>query len=142
MKFWIKAGNLKVIFEHTACPLSLTFVKWILLGSTTDFDINANRTLVVKNLIKTTTQFVSQNIKTSRHSHYHIETSSNTLYSKTETPLNVGLGLYIYHIRSKKLINFLSDLNVGVNYHKITNITVFAKRIENNGVFIPSTINK
>ena len=40
-------------------PLLLTFMKWILLGPTTDFDINANRTLVVENLIKTTIQFVS-----------------------------------------------------------------------------------
>ena len=122
-------------------------MKWILLGPTTDFDINANSTLVVENLIKTTTQFASQNIKTSRQSQYHIETSSKTLYSKIETPLNVGLGLYVYHItRSKNC--FLSDLNVGVKYHKITNIkksivdAVLAKRTENNGVFIPSTINK
>ena len=57
--------------------------------------------------------------------------------------------MYVYHItRSKKLINFLSELNVGVNYHKIANINksivdvVLAKRTENNGVFIPSTINK
>ena len=130
-------------------PLLLTFMKWILLDPTTDFDINVNRTLVVENLIKTTTQFVSQNIKTSIQSQYHIETSSRTLYSKIETPLSAGLGLHIYHItRSKKLINFLSDPNVGVNYHKITNIkksivdAVLAKCTENNGVFVPSTINK
>ena len=42
----------------------------------------------------------------------------------------------------------MSDLNVGVNYYKITNIkksivdAVLAKRTENNGNFIPSTINK
>ena len=130
-------------------PLLLTFMKWILPGPITDFVINANRTLVVENLIKTTTQFVSKNIKISRQSQYHIETSSKTLYSEIETPLNVGLGLYVYHItRSKKLINFLLDLNVGVNYHKITNIkksivdAALAKLTENNGVFIPSTINK
>ena len=40
-------------------PLLLTFMKCILLSPTTDFDINANRTLVVENLIKTTIQFVS-----------------------------------------------------------------------------------
>ena len=33
-------------------------MKWILLDPTTDFNINANRTLVVWNLIKMTTQFV------------------------------------------------------------------------------------
>ena len=64
------------------------------------------------------------------------------LYSKIETPLNVGLGLYVYHItRSKKLINVLSDLNVGINYHKIINIkksivdVVLAKRTENSRSF-------
>ena len=61
-------------------PLLLTFMKRILLGPTTNFNIDANRRLVVENLIKTTTLFVSQNIKTSRQSLYHIETSSNTLY--------------------------------------------------------------
>ena len=143
---WQFEGNFST---YRMSPLLLTFMKWLLLGLPTDFNINANRTLAVQNLIKTTTQFVSQNIETSRQSQYHIDTSRKTLYSKIETPLNVGLGLYVYHItRSKKLINFLSDINVGVNYHKITNIkksivdAVHAKRTENNGVFIPLTIDK
>ena len=90
-------------------------MKWILLGPTTDFNINASRALVVEHRIKATTQFVSQNIKTSRESQYYIETSSKTLYSKIEIPLNVELGSYVYQItRSKKFINFLTDLNVGV----------------------------
>ena len=43
--------------------------------------------------------------------------------SKIETPLNIGIGLYAFHTtRSKKLINFLSDLNVSANYNKIINI--------------------
>ena len=96
-------------------PLLITFMKWILLSPTTDLNINASRVLVVEHRIKATTQFVSQNIKTSRESQYYIETSSKTLYSKIETPLNVELGSYVYHItRSKKFINFLTDLNVGV----------------------------
>ena len=138
--------------DFSTYPMSallLTFMKWILLGPTTNFDINANKTLVVENLIKTTTQFVSQNVKAVKQSQYYIETSSKTLYSKIETPLNVGLGLYVYHIRrSKKLTNFLLDLYVGVNYHKIVDIkksfvdAVLAKNTENNGVFITSTINK
>ena len=46
------------------------------------------------------------------------------------------------------MISFLSDLNVGANYHKLTNIkksivhAVVAKRTESNGVFIPSAISK
>ena len=138
--------------DFSTYPMSallLTFMKWILLGPTTNFDINANKTLIFENLIKTITQFVSQNVKACKQSQYHIETSSKTLYSKIETPLNVGLGLYVYHIRrNKKLTNFLLDLYVGANYHKIVDIkksfvdAVLAKNTENNGVFITSTINK
>ena len=40
-----------------------------------------------------------------------------------ETPLNIGRGLYFYHVsQSKKLINFLADLNLSVNYQKIVNV--------------------
>ena len=84
-------------FNIPHVPLLVTFMKWILLGAATAFDINDNRTLVVENLIKTTTQFVSQNIKISRQSQYHVETCSETLHSKIETALNVGLGLYVCH---------------------------------------------
>ena len=37
--------------------------------------------------------------------------------------LNIGLGLYFYHISpSKKLKNFLAELKLGVNYQKIINV--------------------
>ena len=40
-----------------------------------------------------------------------------------ETPLNVGLGLYIHQkTRSKELIDVLSDLNISINYDKALNI--------------------
>ena len=60
-------------------------MKWILLGPTTDFNINANRTLPVERQIKSTAEFVSQNIKTSRQIQYHIEISGKALYSKIRT---------------------------------------------------------
>ena len=60
-------------------------MKWILLGPTTDFNINANRTLPVESQIKSTAEFVSQNIKTSRQIQYHIEISGKALYSKIRT---------------------------------------------------------
>ena len=34
-------------------PILLTFMMWNLLGITTEFNINTNRTLVVENLMKT-----------------------------------------------------------------------------------------
>ena len=53
-----------------------------------------------------------------------------------------------YAYRSKKLVNFISDLNLGANYQKIVNIkkeivqAVLEKKKENNGVFIPSTLKE
>ena len=58
-----------------------------------------------------------------------------------ETPLNVGVGLYIYHAtHSKKLVNFLSDLNINTNYKKVINVkkdvaqSVLKHKEEDNGV--------
>ena len=54
---------------------------------------------------------------------YQQPNPDSLFYSRLETPLNIRLGLYFYHVsRSKKLINFLADLNLGVNYQKIVNV--------------------
>ena len=104
--------------------LLLTCLKWILLGphkqDSTDL---AKRTADIEVLTKTTSQFKSQNIKTTRQTNYHLQTIGSTMTSKIETPLNIGIGLYAFHTtRSKKLINFLSDLNVSANYNKVNSI--------------------
>ena len=79
--------------KYRMSPLLLTFMEWILLGPSTDFDINTNRTLVVENLIKTPTQFVSQNIKS---------------LVKVSITLKLTARPYIQRFtRSKELINFL-----------------------------------
>ena len=121
-------------------------MKWVILGPYTESN-DSQRSGDVKNLLNSTTQYVSQNIKTTRQRKYHIEKGGGSLYSKIETPLNVGLGLYFYHVtRSKKLINFLSDLNIGINYQRATSIkkgiaqAVLAKRAQDNNVFIPSVL--
>ena len=66
-----------------------------------------------------------------------------------ETPLNVGVGLYIYHAtRSKKHVNFLSDLNISTNYKKVTNIkkdvaqALLKQKEEDNSVIIPSNLKR
>ena len=67
-----------------------------------------------------------------------------------ETPLNIGVGLYIYHATcSKNLVNFLSDLNISTNYKIVINIkkdvaqaVLKQKEEEDNGVFIPSNLKR
>ena len=86
-------------------------------------------------------------MKSNRQTQYHHHNPESSLFSKVETLLNIGLGLYTYYVsRSKKLVNFISDLNLGADYQKIVNIkkgivqAVLEKKKENNGVFIPSTL--
>ena len=79
-----------------------------------------------------------------------------TIYNKTakttpsniETPLNIGSGIAFCHAtRSKKLVNFLSDLNVSASYQKVIGIkkniaqSVLKRRAENDNVFIPLNIS-
>ena len=111
--------------------------------------LDAGRTKQVKTIIGVTTEVVVQNLKSNRQTQYHHHNPESSLYSKVETPLNIGLGLYMYHVsRSKKLVNFISDLNLGANYQKIVNIkkgivqAVLDKKKENSGVFIPSTLKE
>ena len=79
---------------------------------------------------------------------YHKRNPDSLFYSRLETPLNIGLGLYFYHVsQSKKLINILADLNLGVNYQKIVNVKkgivqAILQKKEENGVFVPCTLDK
>ena len=103
----------------------------------------------IESIIEVTTEVVSQNIKSNLQTQYHQQKPESFLYNKIETPLNIGFGLYIYHVsRSKKLVNFLSDLNLGANYQKVIDIkkdivqAVVERKKANNGVFIPSTLKE
>ena len=70
--------------------------------------------------------------------------------SKIETLLNIGIGLYAFHTtRSKKFINFFSDLNVSANYNKSISIkkNIFDAVLEknktkNDSIFIPSVLSE
>ena len=69
------------------------------------------------------------------------------MYSKIETPLNVGVGLYLHQTtRSKKVIDMFSGLNLRISYEKVIDIkkdvanAILEKRDENNGVLIPSCL--
>ena len=80
-----------------------------------------------------------------------LKTSENIRgYSTIETLLSIGIGLYLYqHAKRKKLINFLSDLNISANYkrvilHQKKDIANYIemRQQENNGVFIPAGFQK
>ena len=88
-------------------------------------------------------------MKSNRQTQYHQRNPESFLYNKIETSLNIGLGLYMYNVsRSKKLVNFLSDLKLGANYQKVIDIkkdivqAVLERKKANNGVFIPSTLKE
>ena len=74
--------------------------------------------------------------------------SHHKMRSTVETPLNVGIGLYIHQrTRSKELIEVFSDLNLSINYDKVLSIkkditSAVTKKMENNdGVFVPATLS-
>ena len=91
------------------------------------------------------TQMIYQSFKTRRQVNY--EPNTETSRVMTDTPLNVGLGLYVHQkIHSKNICNFLSDLNLSVNYGKVRNIKsnlekyIIKRTKENRGVYKPSSI--
>ena len=62
-----------------------------------------------------------------------------------ETPLNLEVGLDVYHsTRTNKIVKFLSDLNV--SYDKVTDTkkdivgNIMEKTKEYDGVFVPSSL--
>ena len=128
-----------------------TFMKWVLLGPHT-MNSEDGETYHVNN-IKATSQFVSQNIKTVRQTNYHWQ-KGQPGRAALETPLNVRVGLYIHHATCiKKLVNFLSDLNISdllinTNYKKVINIkkdvaqAVLKQKEEDNVVFISSNLKR
>ena len=123
-----------------------TFMKWVLLDlhKMTSED---GETYQVNIIIKATSQFVSQCIKTVRQTNYHLQ-KGQPMRAALETPLNVGVVLYIYHAtRSKNLANFLSDLNISTNYKSNKHKEGLAQAVlkqkeEDNGVIIPSNLKR
>ena len=61
------------------------------------------------------TQLVVQNVRIPKQNNYQANNEGASTYNTTEIPSNVGVGLYLYHsTRSKKLVKFLSDLNISI----------------------------
>ena len=118
----------------------MELLKWVLIGPLTEIQNSARREKL-DILVGKVVQLVSQNVKTNRQVNYDQDKS----YNKTETPLSIGTSLFLYHnTRSKKLVDFISDLNIGVNYDKVISIkkdiasSIHKQSDKNNSAFIPT----
>ena len=125
-------------------PLLSTLLRWILVGPT-DCIENESRKLGVDQVTSVATQVVMQCVKSKKQISYD---SSHEMSSTIETPLNVGIGLYIHQrTRSKELIDTFSNLNLSIKYDKVLSIkndvanAVVEKMESNNGVFVPATLS-
>ena len=130
------------INNYIAPKLLTSFLKWVIIGSHTLDNDGGDRQKNMEDLVGNVTQLVAQNVKTDRQINYK---QQNRSYNKIETPLSIRISMFIYHnTRSKKLINFISDLNIGVNYKKVISIkkamasSIQKQRNKRNGVFIPT----
>ena len=138
----------KRTFQTFTLPLLLNKLEqWILIDSRQNIQ-NISRRDSAENVTSIVTQMIYQSFKTRRQVNYEPKTeTSRVMTSNIETPLNVGLGLYVHQkAHSKNLCNFLPDLNLSVNYDKKfqikSNITksVIRRTKENGGVYKPSSI--
>ena len=58
-------------------------------------------------------QLEVQFFKTRKQTNYESNNKGASTYNTIKTPLNVGVGLHVYHsTKSNKIVKFLSDLNV------------------------------
>ena len=141
---WEFNGDLN---NFPAPQLLSTFLKWVLIeskkrnseGTNTCKDESDMDVIIL----------IMQSVKTPRQASYESTNANCNTYQRTETLLIVDVGLYWYHAtRSKKLINFFSDLNIDIIYDKVTAINkdvsniIIEKCKEINGVFLPSTLSK
>ena len=129
------------IKDYTVPPLLWSFLKWVLIGPLTEIQ-NSGRREKLDVLVGKVTQLVYQYVKTNRQVNYDQQDKN---YNKIETPLSIGTSLFLYrNTRSKKLVDFISDLNIGVNYDKVISIkkdiasSIPKQSDKNNSVFIPT----
>ena len=141
-----KLGFAGTFDKYKPSKILCTFLKLVLIGP---HNLDRDRTTQVETVVEVAARIVSQNVKSDRQIQYHQRNPDSLFYSRLETPLNTGLRLYFHHVsRSKKLKNFLADLNLGVNYQKIVNVKkgivqgVLQKKEENGGVFVTCTLDK
>ena len=93
------------------------------------------------------TQLVVQFVKTPKQTNYQSNNKGGSTHNSSETPLNVGVGLYVnLSTRTNKLVKFLSDFNVSISYDKVIHIKkdiaaiIIEKSKEHDGAFVPLSL--
>ena len=139
---WHFSGN--VSFEHP--PMLSFFLKQLLFGKKSKC-ITGKRDIVMSKTVHIVSQVILQNVKTDKQV-THKPISDAGFVSRIETPISIGLSLSVHNkVHSKRLVNFLSDLNLGTSYSNVLNIE---KRIESvvdrmkptGGYYIPPFVKK
>ena len=101
--------------NYIAPKLLTDYLKWVIIGPHTLGNNGEDRPKNMVDLVRKVTQIIAQNVTMDRQINYK---QQNRSYNKIETPLS-RISMSIYHnTRSKKLINFISDLNIVVNFNK------------------------
>lgn len=134
--------------NFTVPKLLSTLLKWILIGPSVDLNENNDNKELTKT-VSSISQVVMQAVKTKRQVQYSSKENSNrSSYSTKETPLSVGLGLFLHQkTRSKDIIEMLSSLNLSCSYEKVLTIKesiaeeIIEQMNNNNGIYIPNTIS-
>ena len=119
-------------------------MKWIIVGPDASLYKGERQRSVDKSVL-IASQLVMQSFKTSRQVRYEGKAESTRgMNSTIETPLSVGIGLYIrQRTRSKEIIDPLYDLDLSISSNKVACIKhdVINKADINNSVYIPSVVS-
>ena len=136
-------------FDDFSAPIQLsTLIRWILVGPNQEFENKSRESSIEKN-VSIVAQMIIQLFKTRRQVNCQaVEESNRGMYQNIETPLSVGLGLYIHQrTRSKELLDMFSETNLSISSKKVACIkrdietAVREKVHDSDGIFIPSTIS-
>ena len=144
-KKWTFTGSLSNFSEP---PLLSTLVKWLLIGPNQTIE-HTHRRASIDRTVSVVTQLIMQSFKTDFQVNYQTtHNSDGDTYQVIETPLSVGLGMYIDHkTRSKQLIDKLYKMKLSVSYDKVSDIKrciateVKERAIENQGLYMPSILS-
>eukprot|EP00795_Rhopilema_esculentum_P017661 gene17661-9309_t len=130
-------------------PRELTsFIKWIIIGTKSQA-IGSVRDVTNTTAAKIIAQQILEATKTDRQATYNPSVKDQIYRKFNETPLTVSLSLMVHNqTRSKKLVDFLSRLNLGISYESTIRLekriaTGVAERMEQCGGFVlPHFIKK
>jgi len=119
---WHFAGSMS--YENP--PMVAFFLKQLLFGTNSKM-VCEKRDDAVNKTISIVSQILVQNVRTNRQVK-HKPKSDVGFVTNIHTPLSVGLALCVHNkVRSKELVNHLSDLHIGTSYKGLIELE---KRVE------------